>query len=143
MNNNYNNKLLSLFFTEPDGGKESYIHAFSYNENALNLILIANVPEENHNMFTIQPVKTYLHMSGLDSNRKTKHLLLDVDIQKYNLVNKPIYGIYMETNGDFCQSLLFIEDINVKYIKDSSKILNMSSKPVKMETFYPKGVLNS
>lgn len=140
---NYCKNLLAIFFTEPDDERDEYVHAFSFNENILQLLLIANVSEECRHMYSIKPIKSLLHMSGIDSKNHIKHFLLETENKKYSDINKTVYGINMESDEKCEQVLLFIEETNIKYIRDnSSVVVDISENAIQIDTFYPEGILN-
>lgn len=141
---NYCKNLLAIFFTDPDSESDEYVHAFSFNENILQLLLITNVPEENRNMYSIKPIKSLLHMSGVDSKNNIKHLLLETENKKYSEINKTVYGIYLASEGKCEQALLFIDKANIIYINyNSSIVMDISENAVQIDTFYSEGILNS
>jgi hypothetical protein len=144
-NNKFCRDLLSLVFTEPDYNTDTYVHAFSFDANLLNKLLINHVHKDAQQMYSIKPINSYFHINAHNLNHDKRNFLLFADSKIYSEMNKNIYGINIVDSNEVCrQSLLFIDDQHLEYIRDNSNnVLDISANPIEMDTFYPEGILNA
>ena len=137
-NNKYCKDLLGLWFCEPDCEYDIYLHAFSFDKDILNNMIESYIKDEDKHLYYISRVKLY-SISQIIQGNKSKLMILPMDDNcNFNNIEKPIYG-FNKMIGDKCEQILLTTDIINNDIID----MGISSKPIKIDSFYEESVSNA
>jgi len=145
--NNYCNNLLGLYFTYKSHEDFSYVHAFSFDKQILENMIINDIPQEEKLCYSIKPIKLYKPIfttkinDDKDYNRDyLKIFLTEINDTIYDKNIFPIYGFNKIKNNKCEQVLLSLatcEDV-ILY-----KDLGISNNPIEIDTLYEESILNS
>jgi hypothetical protein len=145
------NELLGLCFTDPECKYDQYFHAFSFDIDILNNIIMNVVNFTEKDFFSIKKIKLYeyVKMDSLKEDNKffgkntNSFYIYRNSINKYNDLRYPIYGFNHTKKtvheGELCTQVL----LSTNEITDFMKICGISTNPININTFYEESILNA
>ena len=148
------NELLGLCFTDPDCKYDQYFHAFSFDRDILNNMIMNVVNSTEKDFFSIKKIKLYEYVK-IDLLEEDKTLIgkntnsfyiYRNSINKYKNLIYPIYGfnytkkiVHEGCEGELCTQVL----LSTNEITDFMKTCGISSNPININTFYEESILNA
>ena len=146
--NKFCEDLRGLCFTSPDECRDQYFHAFSFDHNILNNMIINNVNNNKKNFYPIKNIKLFQYVSFIPtesidqifSKKNVTGLFLQLNNNyKYDENElKTIYG-YNYLKNNLCEQILLFTNV----ITYKMKYDGISSVPIIIDTFYEESILNA
>ena len=150
-NHLYCNELLSLYSSDPDGKYDQKFHAFSFDRDILNNMIMNVVNPTKKDFFSIKKIKLYEYVK-IDSFEEANNFfgkntnsfyICRNSNNKYNDLRYPIYGFNHTKKTvherELCTQVL----LSTNEITDFMKICGISSNPININTFYEESILNA
>jgi hypothetical protein len=147
----YCNELLGLCSTIPDCKYDQKIHAFSFDRDILNNMIMNVINPTEKDFFSIKKIKLYEYVK-IDSSEKAScffgkntnsFYICRNSNNKYNNLRYPIYGFNHTKKTvherELCTQVL----LSTNEITDFMKICGISSNPININTFYEDSILTA
>lgn len=126
--------LLGICFTSPDCEEDQYFHAFSFERDVLENMILNNVCKIEQRYYSIKKIKVFQYLISKDIEQN-----LYIPYYQYEYNNLfPMYG-YNLIYDSKCEQIILITD----YITDKLKENGISENQIKIDTFYEESILNA
>ena len=169
----YCNELLGLCFTDPDCKYDQYFHAFSFDIDILNNMIMNVVNPKEKDFFSIKKIKLYEYIkinsseeatcffgknkemnrsfrgdssifSGVSTKENTNSFYICRNSNnKYNDLRYPIYGFNHTKKTVYEGELCTQVLLSTNEITDYMKKCGISSNPININIFYEESILNA
>ena len=138
----YYDNLLGLLFISPDCKDDQCFHAFSFNKEVLENMILKDIPLEQQNYYSIKKIKVFKILTNPVINLNTFIL---VENQIYN-ENNTLYGFnYINYDKEIVEQVILMDNNLIKDLKKIEIVVNngISFNPIKINTFYEESILNA
>ena len=162
---NSTSELLGLYLSNPEDPSEKILHAISFDKDILkNMLDLIDKEYFKRSKIEFLPVKFYSVLRILDTKNFQKfpktlygknNDLMFIELTHFNkesMENK-IFGFTRVFNNHIEESIISIGHDShydsleyknhLKYIRNTYVFKNLSENPIKFDTFYDEGVINS
>ena len=126
--------LLGICFTSSDCEEDQYFHAFSFEREVLENMILNNVCKIEQRYYSIKKIKVFKYFISKDIEQ---NLYIPYNQYEYNNLF-PMYG-YNLIYDSKCEQIILITDS----ITDKLKENGISENQIKIDTFYAESILNA
>ena len=126
--------LLGICFTSPDCEDDQYFHAFSFEREVLENMILNNVCKIEKRYYSIKKIKIFKYFISKDIGQ---NIYIPYNQYEYNNLF-PMYG-YNLIYDSKCEQIILITDS----VTDKLKENGISENQIKIDTFYEESILNA